>query len=210
MVLLRHAYDCKIVHSALQSQQLIIREVIKTFQLTYLFAGRTLGILNLNSVPGIRNLPSPFILPCIREQHLLQSNGSRSLALWERCEAEVWLHDLHLGEQLLGLWALDAGVHNHIVTWNPVDWGGDAVLVASLKRVNNAENLGGVAAGRCWVREDETNGLLGVDHEDCANSLANDFFITRAPRMLTGADGESNALLVNVGSVLLVDPGFRC
>ena len=76
---------------------------------------------------------------------------------------------------------------NHIVTRNPVDRSGDAVLVAGLERVDNAQNLGGVTASAGRVREDGADGLLGVDDED-------------------RADGESNALGVNVGGILVVNP----
>jgi len=74
------------------------------------------------------------------------------------------------------------------LTRNPVDRGGDPVLVASLERVDNAQDLGGVAASAGGVGEDRADGLLGVDDKD-------------------RADGESNALGVDVGSVLVVDPG---
>lgn len=62
------------------------------------------------------------------------------------------------------------------------------MLVTSLKRVDNAQDLGGVATSASRVGEDSADGLLGVDDED-------------------RADGESNALGVDVGSVLVVDPG---
>lgn len=75
------------------------------------------------------------------------------------------------------------------LTRNPVDRGGDAVLVTSLERVDNAQNLGGVTASAGRVREDGADGLLGVDDED-------------------RADGESNALGVNVGGILVVDPSI--
>ena len=61
------------------------------------------------------------------------------------------------------------------------------MLVTSLERVDNAQNLGGVTASAGRVREDGADGLLGVDDED-------------------RADGESNALGVNVGGILVVDP----
>ena len=77
---------------------------------------------------------------------------------------------------------------NNIISWNPVDWGGDAVLVAGLERVDNTEDFGGVTAGGGGVGEDEADGLLGVDDED-------------------RADGERNALGVDVGGVLVVKPG---
>lgn len=74
-----------------------------------------------------------------------------------------------------------------IITRYPVNRGGNLVLVTGLKRVDNSQNLGRVAAGRCRVRKDGPDGFLGVDDED-------------------GADGEGNTLLVNVGGVLVVDP----
>jgi len=73
------------------------------------------------------------------------------------------------------------------LAWNPVDWGGDSVLVASLKGVDDAEDFCGVAAGRSWVGENCTDSLLGVNDED-------------------GADGERNALGVDIGGVLVVNP----
>jgi len=76
-------------------------------------------------------------------------------------------------------------VYNDIVAGDPVDRGGNTVLVASLERVDDSEDLGGVTAGRGWVGEDETDGLLGVNDED-------------------GTDGERNALGVNVGGILVV------
>lgn len=61
------------------------------------------------------------------------------------------------------------------------------MLVAGLEGVDDAEDLGGVAASGGGVGEDGADGLLGVDEED-------------------GADGEGNALGVDVGGVLVVDP----
>jgi hypothetical protein len=61
------------------------------------------------------------------------------------------------------------------------------VLVAGLQAVDDAQDLGGVAAGRGRVGEDGADGLLGVDDEDAA-------------------DGEGDALAVDVGGVLVVDP----
>ena len=74
-----------------------------------------------------------------------------------------------------------------VVTGDPVDGGGDLVLVAGLQRVDDTEDLGGVAAGGGRVGEDGADGLLGVDDED-------------------GADGEGDALGVDVGGVLVVEP----
>ena len=61
------------------------------------------------------------------------------------------------------------------------------MLVAGLEGVDDAEYLGGVAAGGGGVGEDGADLLVGVNEED-------------------GADGEGNALLVDVGGVLVVDP----
>lgn len=69
----------------------------------------------------------------------------------------------------------------------PIDWCCDFVLVTGLQRVDNAENFGGVAASACRIREDSADGLLWIDHEDTANC-------------------ESNALFVDVGGILVVDP----
>lgn len=76
---------------------------------------------------------------------------------------------------------------DNVITGDPVDGGGDLVLVAGLEGVDDAEDLGRVATGGGGVGEDGADGLLGVDDED-------------------GADGESDALLVDVGGVLVVDP----
>lgn len=74
-----------------------------------------------------------------------------------------------------------------VVAGDPVHGGGDLVLVAGLQGVDDTEDLGRVAAGGGGVRQDGADGLLGVDDED-------------------GADGEGDALLVDVGGVLVVKP----
>lgn len=61
------------------------------------------------------------------------------------------------------------------------------MLVASLQRIDNAQDLGGIAPSARRIGEDGANGLLWVDHEDAA-------------------DCEGNALLVHVGGILVVDP----
>lgn len=109
------------------------------------------------------------------------------LSLGQRSEAEVWLDNAEVGEQLLSLLVGDRGSDNDVVTDDPVDGGGDTVLVTGLEGVDDAEDLGGVAAGGGGVGEDGADLLLGVDEED-------------------GADGEGNALGVDVGGVLVVDP----
>jgi len=112
-------------------------------------------------------------------------DGSRSLLLWQRSESEIWLDNSELREQGLGLIVLDTRMDNHIVARDPVDWGGNTMLVACLKGVDNTENLGGVTAGRSRVGENETDSLLWVDDKD-------------------RADSESNTLGIDVGGVLVV------
>ena len=113
-----------------------------------------------------------------------------SLLLGEGSETQVGLNDAEVGEELLGLVVLDAGGDDDVVAGDPVDRGGDLVLVAGLERVEDTEDLGGVAASRGRVGEDETDLLVRVDDED-------------------RADGEGNALLVDIGGVLVVEPGMR-
>jgi len=76
-----------------------------------------------------------------------------------------------------------------------VDRCSDLVLVRRLQGVDDAEDFCGVAAGRGRVGEDGADLLVGIDNED-------------------GADGEGDALLVDVGGVLVVDPvvgwGISC
>ena len=64
------------------------------------------------------------------------------------------------------------------------------MLVAGLERVDDAQHLGGVASSAGGVGEDGADGLLRIDDEDAA-------------------DREGNALGVDVGSVLVIDPVYR-
>jgi hypothetical protein len=124
--------------------------------------------------------------PASRSVHL---SGS-GLLLGKRCEAEVWLDDPEVWEELLRLLVLHTRVDNDVVTWHPVDGGCDAVLVPRLQAVEDTEDLGRVTTSGRGVGEDEADRLLGVDDED-------------------GADGEGDALAVDVGGILVVDPGTR-
>lgn len=112
--------------------------------------------------------------------------GGRRLLLWQGSGSEVWLDDLEVREQLLCLLVLDAWVHNHIITGNPVDWCGDLVLVSGLQRIHNSQDLSSVAAGRGGVLEDSTDGFLRVDDKN-------------------RSDSEGYALGVDVGSILVID-----
>lgn len=74
----------------------------------------------------------PPSLPITSHLHpRLNLDVGRGLLLWERGEAQVWLHDAELREQGLGLVVGDGGVDNNVVSGDPVDGGGDAVLVAA-------------------------------------------------------------------------------
>jgi len=130
----------------------------------------------------------------------------RRLLLGQRSEPEVWLDDAELREQCLGLVVLDAGVNwrapvsanwspaklpwpihtDNVVARNPVDRCCDPVLISRLQRVEHAQHLRRVAPRGRGVGEYEANRLLGVDDEDAA-------------------DGEGNALCVDIRLVLLVN-----
>jgi len=93
----------------------------------------------------------------------------RSLRFAQGCEAQVRLHDTDVGEDLLCILGLEAGVDNDVLTYcevreferrksivckltgNPVDRSGDSVLVTSLKRVDDAEDLSSVATSGSGV-----------------------------------------------------------
>lgn len=77
-------------------------------------------------------------------------------------------------------------MHNDVVAWHPIDGRSDSVLVASLERIDHAKDFGRVPSGGGRIGHDQSDGLLGIDHED-------------------RADGESDTLLINIGGVLLVE-----
>ena len=99
-----------------------------------------------SSVPGIGDSPAPFTLPRLLKDHVLphrrplmiaKSHIRTGLLFRQRREPQVRPDYVHLREELLGLWALDARVHDHVVARHPVDWGGHAVLVAGLQAVES-------------------------------------------------------------------------
>jgi hypothetical protein len=79
--------------------------------------------------------------------HLFVTLSRSGLLLGKRREPKVWLDDPELWEELLSLLVLHTRVDDDVVTWNPVNGSCDAVLVARLQRVEDTEDLGGVAAG---------------------------------------------------------------
>ena len=71
-----------------------------------------------SSISRVSDRAAPFGLPSLSENHLSpQSSRCRGLVLGERGEAQVRLDNIHLGEELGSLVALDRGVDNDIVTW---------------------------------------------------------------------------------------------
>lgn len=86
----------------------------------------------------------------------------------------------------LGIGSGDRGRNDNVITGQPVDGAGNAVLLGGLESINDTENLSSVAAGGGGVGHDQTNLLGRVDDED-------------------RADGQSHTLGVNVGGVLEVD-----
>lgn len=108
----------------------------------------------------------------------------------QRSQTQVWLDDSELREQGLGLLVGDRWVHDDIISWNPVNWSGDSVLVASLQRVQNSQHLSGVSTSRSRVGQDQSDLLGWVNDEH-------------------RSDGELNTLVVDVSGVLVVNHVVR-
>ena len=96
------------------------------------------------------------------------------------------LDNADVTELLLSVLSGDGRGDDNVVTREPVDGAGDTVLVSGLQSVDNTEDLSGVTASGGGVGHDETDLLAGVDDKD-------------------GADGQSLALGVDVGGVLVVN-----
>lgn len=101
-------------------------------------------------------------------------------------DSDLRLNNADLAELLLGILGGDGGRDDDVVTREPVDGAGDTVLVGGLESIDDTEDLGGVTAGGGGVGHDQTDLLARVDDEN-------------------GADGQSHALGVDVGGVLVVD-----
>ena len=76
-------------------------------------------------------------------------------------------------------------MYNHIIPRHPVDRGCDLVLISRLQRIHHTQHFSRIATRRSRVGENEANGLLGIDNKHAS-------------------DGESNALLIDIGGVLVV------
>lgn len=76
-------------------------------------------------------------------------------------------------------------MHNHVITWHPVDGSSDSVLIAGLQGVHDPEDFSSIAASGGRVGQNRANGLLRVDNED-------------------GADSEGDALLIYIRGILVI------
>lgn len=94
---------------------------------------RVSHLIRLAYPPLNKTISTPSSIPSHLSPHnpRLNLDVGRGLLLWERSEAQVWLHDAELGEQGLGLVVGDGGVDDDVVSGDPVDGGGDAVLVTT-------------------------------------------------------------------------------
>lgn len=140
----------------------------------------------VQATPRLITLTQPFE-PSIHwyEHPSPDRSGADSLGV-STGESQVRAHLAHVGELVLRVLGADGRRDDDILADLPVDRGGDALLVARLQRVDHAQHLGGVPARRRRVEHDEADRLLGVDDKD-------------------RADGEGDALFVDVGQVLRVD-----
>lgn len=66
-----------------------------------------------------------------------RSSCSARALLRQRSKPQVWFYNLQIREHLLRFFGLDTWMNNHIVTWHPVDRGGDPSLVTRLQAIHN-------------------------------------------------------------------------
>lgn len=85
----------------------------------------------------------------------------------------------------MSFFSRDRRMNDNIITLLPVTRSSDTVLITQLKRVNDTQDFIKVTTSRGRVRQDQTDGLLGVNDEHGANS-------------------EWNTLVVNVGGILMI------
>nr|POE53603.1 serine--trna ligase, mitochondrial [Quercus suber] len=104
----------------------------------------------------------------------------------DSCISQIRLDLADLAKLLPRVLRLHARRHDHVVPADPVDRRRHALAVAQLQAVDDAQDLGSVAAGRRRVHHGQADLARGVDDEDAA-------------------DGEGDALVVDVGEVLRVD-----
>src|SRR3954451_5481106 len=85
-----------------------------------------------------------------------------------RDDADVGLGRLPFTELLLASLVGDRAGDDHVIALLPVDRRGDLVLGGELERVDDAQDLVEVAAGRHRIDEDQLDLLVGPDDEDVA------------------------------------------
>jgi hypothetical protein len=113
--------------------------------------------------------------------HIFYNHPSLELGI-----AEIGLELAHIVKLLLCILGRNSRRNNHVLANLPVDGRSNALLVCSLKRVDDAKHFGAVSSSRRWVHHRQTHLLLRVDDKD-------------------GADGKGNALLGCIVQIFLVD-----
>lgn len=126
------------------------------------------------------------LLRLVKRRYLSQVSHCNNKDKGKRGEKNIRLNSTNLTKLLLRILRRDRRGNNNIITGQPVNRASDTILISRLERINHTEHLGSVPARRSRVRHDQTDLLSGVNDED-------------------GADGESHALGVDVGGVLVVD-----
>src|SRR5205085_250057 len=96
---------------------------------------------------------------------------ARSSLLRLRHHPDVRLRLLPVAEDLPRLVVRDRAGDDHVLALLPVHGRRDAVLGSQLQRVDHAQHLVEVAAGRHRVDENQLDLLVGPDHEDVTDRL---------------------------------------
>lgn len=81
----------------------------------------------------------------------------------------IRLNNADFAKFLLCVLSGDRRRNDDVVTRQPIDRGGDTVLVSGLESFNDTEDLGSVSAGGSRVGKDKANLLVGVNDEDRAD-----------------------------------------
>lgn len=118
---------------------------------------------------------------------------------------DLRLDNANVTELLLGVLSGHGGRDDDIITGQPVDGGGDTVLVGGLEGVNNTEYLSSVTASGGGVGDDQTDLLLGVNNEDGADGESNAYLKSAYERSQWNQSVEVHTLRVDVGGVIVVD-----
>jgi hypothetical protein len=101
-----------------------------------------------------------------------------------KSKIRLQLPHILLPKLLLRVRSAHARRHNHILALLPINRRHDALLVARLQTINNAQHLGGVPAGRGRVHHGQADLLGRVDDEDRANGEGDAAFFGEAVDVL--------------------------